>query len=331
MPKKNKNAAPPPPPNPEDEFPGVDKDKVYEKFLHYDADGNNKLDSKEILSLSVDLHHAFNPGKPELTPAQIAEVSAKLMERMDEKHGDHDGMLSFEEFFPWYELAAKKHWMMLHGHHVEKGENTVSTPMGALSTEEEPVKRVVKKDAPKAQRSAPPPPGALKSAPPPPPGEDVRYPGGFTASTTVFPSDAPEKLADGSFRVSSLDQALKVLSDNNAKVLIARRLDLKDEGSAKLAEGLKKNKCLEEIYLSQNNIGAPGAKALAAAVAVHPTLRELYMGYNVYGDAGAADLVAGGAKCKTLKTLDIDCAGIKNSAPKPTDGNIEAVCDFFNE
>ena len=25
----------------------------------------------------------------------------KLIERIDEKHGDHDGMIEFEEFLPW--------------------------------------------------------------------------------------------------------------------------------------------------------------------------------------------------------------------------------------
>eukprot|EP00961_Rhodomonas_salina_P145620 1959982-Rhodomonas_salina.1 len=70
------------------------------------------------------------------------------------------------------------------------------------------------------------------------------FPGGFDAGTTVFRTDAPEKLDNGAIRVSSLEQvkclcgvegskmfiadkareqAIKVLNDNKDKILIARR------------------------------------------------------------------------------------------------------------
>lgn len=32
-----------------------------------------------------------------------------------------------------------------------------------------------------------------------------------------------------------------------------------------------------------------------------------------------------------VQVMDVDCGGIKQQTPKPSDGNIEAVCDFFNE
>lgn len=41
----------------------LDETKAFEKFKHYDADNNGFLDPKETLALSVDLYHAFNPGK----------------------------------------------------------------------------------------------------------------------------------------------------------------------------------------------------------------------------------------------------------------------------
>lgn len=215
----------------------------------------------------------------------------------------------------------------------------VSTPLDT------PLQRKAAPVGQQAMRSAPPPPPEqqkMRSAPPPPPpGEgaqgapyktgtrsDVNYDevfkGGFPASTTIFATDAPETLEGGAVRVSSLEQALKVIGDNNAKILIARRLNLKDDGTAKLADALKKNKCLEEIYLSQNNIGVPGAKAMAGAVEVHPTLKELYMGYNLITEEGAKALIDAGGKSKTLKVLDVDCDGVKQT-PKPADGNIEAV------
>ncbi len=110
----------------------------------------------------------------------------------------------------------------------------------------------------------------LRAAAPPPPSAssgDIDYnqvfKGGFPASTTIFASENPEKIDDRTWRVTSAEQAEKVILDGNAKVLIARRLDLKDEGAKKLAAALKKNKCLEEIYLSQNNIGPAGAKVCA--------------------------------------------------------------------
>ena len=62
----------------------------------------------------------------------------------------------------------------------------------------------------------------------------------------------------------------------------------------------------------------------------HPALKELYMGYNMIMDAGARVLVDAGGKSQTLSLLDLDCCGIKNT-PKPSEGNIEAICDFFNE
>ncbi len=63
---------------------------------------------------------------------------------------------------------------------------------------------------------------------------------------------------------------------------------------------------------------------------MHPTLKELYMGYNLITDEGAKALIDAGGKSATLKVLDVDCDGVKQT-PKPADGNIEAVCDFFNE
>eukprot|EP00961_Rhodomonas_salina_P301379 3940438-Rhodomonas_salina.3 len=79
---------------------GVDEKKVFDKFHHYDKDGNGKLDAQEVVDLSVDLYRAFHPGQ-ELTPEQIKDVHDKLLERIDERHGDHDGTVSFEEFLPW--------------------------------------------------------------------------------------------------------------------------------------------------------------------------------------------------------------------------------------
>ena len=79
---------------------GLDEKLVREKFEHYDVDGNGNLDAEEVVALSVDLYQAFHPGK-ELSDAEIKRVHDKLLERIDERHGDHDGTISFEEFLPW--------------------------------------------------------------------------------------------------------------------------------------------------------------------------------------------------------------------------------------
>eukprot|EP00287_Rhodomonas_sp_CCMP768_P005537 CAMPEP_0196729446 /NCGR_PEP_ID=MMETSP1091-20130531/9834_1 /TAXON_ID=302021 /ORGANISM="Rhodomonas sp., Strain CCMP768" /LENGTH=323 /DNA_ID=CAMNT_0042072337 /DNA_START=17 /DNA_END=988 /DNA_ORIENTATION=+ len=323
MPKKKNTTAPEQPIVAADGavWHGVDETKVYEKFVHYDKDGNGRLDAQEVVDLSVDLYHAFNPGK-ELTGAQIKDVHDKLLERIDERHGDHDGTISFDEFLPWYAQAAEKHWKMVHGMPHEPHDTSGGSIPTPLDTPLQAKPRaMLGAAAPTRLGAAPPNLGA---------GADQNFPDGFQASTTMFPTEAPEKLENGAMRASSVEQAVKVLSDNMAKVLIARRLDLQDAGTTKLAAALKKNTILEEIYLSQNNIGPAGAKELANAVAVHPTLKEVYMGYNKVSDAGATDLINAGAKSKTVKVMDVDCDGIKQT-PKPVDGNIEAVCDFFNQ
>eukprot|EP00961_Rhodomonas_salina_P147806 1989458-Rhodomonas_salina.4 len=97
----------------------VDELKAYEKFRHYDKDGNGTLDSAEALELAVDLFSAFHP-EQQLSEDQIEvcayvltcdaipgtdymlqEVRDKLLQRIDDRDGDHDGTISFEEFLPW--------------------------------------------------------------------------------------------------------------------------------------------------------------------------------------------------------------------------------------
>ena len=111
--------------------------------------------------------------------------------------------------------------------------------------------------APAMETAKTPPPVKLGAAAPPQrksasvPDDGKGYPGGFRAETTIFSSEAPEKLDFGAIRVTSLEQALQVLGENKEKVLIARRLNLGDGGAAKLAAALRNNTCLEEVYLSQ--------------------------------------------------------------------------------
>jgi len=262
-------------------------------------------------------------------------MSHKLMERLDQKNGDDNGVLSFAEFLPWYAQAAEKHWKMVHHIHDQKpskdDDHLPAAGSGLASPEPklQPVRlgtgTPVQMGTSPGTVNLPMPPEVVPSTPATA-GENP----GFVANTTMRPTEAPEKLDDGSVRVSTLDQAVKVILENRERVLVARRLNLRDEGAVKVAQAMMKNTVLEEIYLSQNNIGPRGAKELAAAIAVHPTLAEVYMGYNVVQDAGAMELVAAGGKSKTVRVMDVDYGGLQQTSVEPKDGNIEAVCDYFN-
>src|SRR5687768_15581488 len=55
-----------------------------------------------------------------------------------------------------------------------------------------------------------------------------------------------------------------------------------------LAEVLKSNNTLTQLYLSTNQIGDIGGAAIGKALKVNHTLTKLYLGYNKIGDTGGA-------------------------------------------
>ena len=131
-----------------DAHDGVDaKDKklVAERFAHYDKDESGYLDEFELGLLAADLHGAFHPEAAPLSQEERKRMAAVLMHRMDERHGNSDGRVEFEEFMPWYLTVMKEHVRF----------------MELKKKEEPPI--VVKMDKVKVQRAARP---VLRSAPP---------------------------------------------------------------------------------------------------------------------------------------------------------------------
>jgi len=76
-----------------------------------------------------------------------------------------------------------------------------------------------------------------------------------------------------------------------------------DAGAAALAEALKANKMLTNLYLYGNSIGDAGAAALAEALKANTMLTALYLDSNSIGDAGAAALAEALKANKTLTAL----------------------------
>ena len=65
---------------------------------------------------------------------------------------------------------------------------------------------------------------------------------------------------------------------------------LRDEGAIAVCNALKESKVskLEELFISNNDIGADGAKAIAAYCAVSASMTALDVQYNSMGDEGNA-------------------------------------------
>ena len=156
-----------------DAHDGVDaKDKklVAERFAHYDKDESGYLDEFELGLLAADLHRAFHPEAAPLSQEERKRMAAVLMHRMDERHGNSDGRVEFEEFMPWYLTVMKDHVRF----------------MELKKKEEPPI--VVKMDKVKVQRAARP---VLRSAPPPAPSLSL-------PSLAVLSSSAPAGVGSSS-------------------------------------------------------------------------------------------------------------------------------------
>ena len=67
------------------------------------------------------------------------------------------------------------------------------------------------------------------------------------------------------------------LRDNELVELNLRGKGVGDDGATAIAEGLKTNSTLQELFLGSNNVGDAGAAALFGSGA---PLRKLYLNYN---------------------------------------------------
>ena len=57
-----------------------------------------------------DLWLAFHPKSAPLDSEHTRELAAELMKRVDEKNGNNNGLVDFDEFLPWYTKIAEKHY-----------------------------------------------------------------------------------------------------------------------------------------------------------------------------------------------------------------------------
>eukprot|EP00960_Hanusia_phi_P071763 767625-Hanusia_phi.AAC.4 len=298
----------------------LDDDKIRQVFNKYDKDGSGYLEFDEVMILATDLYAKFNPDAPPVTGEQREIVAKKLMERIDQKHGNDDGRLSFDEFVPWYATAAEKYWKMNHATPQEKAPEPKVEPK--VMTPEVPKERV-KLGAATPALPVPPP---VVSSPSPSSSSAARS---TTGPANGFNANSKQPMGDISKMEDGSVWAVQVLSEGKVKILVARRIGLKDAGAKTLADALKKNKGLEEIYLCQNDIGPAGAKALGEAIGAHGSLKEVYLGYNQILDEGAQSLAEAMTSCKTLKVIDVDYNGISGDTPQNV-ASINACCDYFN-
>lgn len=76
-------------------------------------------------------------------------------------------------------------------------------------------------------------------------------------------------------------------------------------GAKCVAEALKKNRCLEKLFLGTNPTGSEGAKHLAGSLEKNSTLKVLDPFYCYIGDAGVKDFATALKKNVCLKSLKL--------------------------
>ncbi|KAF9405385.1 hypothetical protein BGZ94_003571 [Podila epigama] len=103
----------------------------------------------------------------------------------------------------------------------------------------------------------------------------------------------------------ALAEALKI---NGTLInLYLQNNSIGDNGSLALSQALKTNSSLTTLDLWGNSIGDNGAQALAEALKRNSTLTTLYLQNNSIGDNGAQALCQGIQMNSSLTTLDLWC------------------------
>ena len=82
---------------------GYNESAAARKFREFDVDGNGYLEGKELVLFAAWVYGAFRPGAQALSQAQLAQEVAKLLKRLDEKKGDGDGRITFDEFHAYHD------------------------------------------------------------------------------------------------------------------------------------------------------------------------------------------------------------------------------------
>jgi Ran GTPase-activating protein (RanGAP) involved in mRNA processing and transport len=114
-------------------------------------------------------------------------------------------------------------------------------------------------------------------------------------------------------RKRGTDDLVEKLRRNDASVetlyiMSTRQFDASD--ASKLADALKDNTALKELYASGHSIGMEGAKSFGEALKQNNTLQKLCIGDKDFGDEGVAALCAGLRHNSGLKVLDLEFKSI---------------------
>ena len=78
------------------------------KFEHYDKSKSGTLLPSEMITLTRDFWREMHPGAPELTDKECGDKAKELLVSLDGADGGSDGVVEFEEFFPWCAAAPSQ-------------------------------------------------------------------------------------------------------------------------------------------------------------------------------------------------------------------------------
>ncbi|XP_011270287.1 hypothetical protein CAOG_08676, partial [Capsaspora owczarzaki ATCC 30864] len=111
---------------------------------------------------------------------------------------------------------------------------------------------------------------------------------------------------------------------NASGSLFLNEIQIGDSEALAIAEALKANETMTELYLVQNNIGNAGARAMAEALKVNTTITTLFMGGNRIGQAGAQAIAEALQVNTTLTALGL-------GANEIGDAGAQAIAEALTE
>eukprot|EP00287_Rhodomonas_sp_CCMP768_P015371 CAMPEP_0196757388 /NCGR_PEP_ID=MMETSP1091-20130531/103637_1 /TAXON_ID=302021 /ORGANISM="Rhodomonas sp., Strain CCMP768" /LENGTH=191 /DNA_ID=CAMNT_0042106161 /DNA_START=81 /DNA_END=656 /DNA_ORIENTATION=+ len=133
-----------------------DIDICRKAFDYYDNDRNGVLSVDELFKLADVLWDTFYPQGPKLDESAKGFLVQEILGKTDV---NHDSVISFQEFIPWYKAMAQKHWRATHPKQKQKlsaAPPPTQAPAPAVA-QPPPARTVLGAGAPKAEgRSAKP-------------------------------------------------------------------------------------------------------------------------------------------------------------------------------
>jgi Ran GTPase-activating protein (RanGAP) involved in mRNA processing and transport len=106
--------------------------------------------------------------------------------------------------------------------------------------------------------------------------------------------------------IADIIEKLEANDAKNDSQIIMRMRTISADDAIKLAEVLKRNTTLKELYASGHKIDEKAAIAIAEALLVNRTLTKMCIGDSTFGDAGVMALANGLASNQGLLVLDLE-------------------------